>query len=260
MKSIITLTTDFGARDGYVGQMKGVILGINPEATILDVTHDIAPYAVFEGALVLKGVIGRFTFPSFHIAVIDPGVGGKRKPLAIRVADRYLIGPDNGLFSLVIGGLKEYEARVIANPDFMAPAISHTFHGRDIFAPAAAQLSLGRDFQEIGPVLERLQMLETPQAIVTRERVTGKIIHVDRFGNLITNIESQNIQGQQISVRCGPVRIGGLASYYCQADPKSPIALINSFDLLEIALPSGNASEQYGIGVGADVEVVFGRC
>lgn len=257
MKSFITLTTDFRSQDGFVGQMKGVILSINRCANIVDITHDITPYSVLEGALALKGVVGRFRFPSIHVAVVDPGVGGKRKPLAVRVDDKFLVGPDNGLLSLVLVDSEKYEARSIENPEFLAPKISHTFHGRDIFAPAAAQLSLGRRFEEIGPLVSHVQMLDMPKVSRTPKSLMGEIIHVDRFGNLISNMESKIIGDGKFCVECGPIRIGELSTHYVQTGSIMPVALINSMDFLEIALPCGNASEHYSVGVGAEVRIIF---
>ncbi len=257
MKTVVTLTTDFGERDGYVGQMKGVILGINPEASIVDITHDIAPYSIMEGALTLKGVVKRFSIPTVHVSVVDPGVGGKRRPIAVRIGSSYLVGPDNGIFSLLLDEFAGYEARSIENSGFMAPTVSNTFHGRDIFAPAAARLSLGHNFQDVGPIITDLAKLVAPQKIRSSDGIQGEIIHIDRFGNLITNVERSELEGMALSVSCGPIRIQRLSSCYSDSIPLSPIALLNSFDLLEIALPNANASEEYGIETGARINVRF---
>ena len=256
MKSIITLTTDFGTKDGFVGQMKGVILGINPLVNIIDVTHDITPYAVGEAAIVVKGVIERFQFPSIHIAVVDPGVGGQRKSIAIRWADTYLIGPDNGIFSYLLKEKINYEARCIDNPDFTAPIKSATFHGRDIFAPAAAWLSAGSDFEKIGPVIPEILKLDMVEIEKSGHQLKGQIIHVDRFGNLITNIEGRDINYTEIEIDCGEISIKGLSNFYSQSNPNSPIALINSFDLLEISLFQDDASKKFGAKVGDEVRVM----
>lgn len=259
MRPVITLTTDFGERDGYVGQMKGVILGINPDVSILDITHDIAPYSIMEGALALKGVVKRFTIPTIHLAVVDPGVGGKRRPIAIRMGASYLVGPDNGIFSLLFDELEEFQARSIENKRFMAPSVGSTFHGRDIFAPAAARLSLGHDFGHIGPVITDLVKVTMPSKKVSPDGIQGEIIHVDRFGNLISNIERSEVEGINLSVFCGPIRVDQLSSCYSDSATDSPIALTNSFDLLEIALPQADASKEYGIKTGARVNVFFKR-
>ena len=255
MKGVVTLTTDFGERDGYVGQMKGIILGINPDACIVDITHEITPYSIMEGALALRGVVKCFSFPSYHVAVVDPGVGGVRRPVAVRTGSSYLIGPDNGIFSLLLNELAEYEARSIENSAFMAPAISRTFHGRDIFAPAAAKLSLGYDFRDVGPLVTDLTGLVEPEKIKSSDGIWGEIIHVDRFGNLISNIERSEVEGVTLEVSCGPINVDRLSSCYSDSTPLSPIALTNSYDLLEIALPNDNASRKYGINTGAKVNV-----
>ncbi len=255
MSAVVTLTTDFGERDGYVAQMKGIILGINPDACIVDITHDIAPYSIMEGALTLKGVVKCFSFPSYHVAVVDPGVGGMRRPVAVRTGSSYLIGPDNGIFSLLLHQLTGYEARSIENSAFMTPAISRTFHGRDIFAPAAAKLSLGHDFSNVGPIITDLTRLVEPERIKSSDSIQGEIIHVDRFGNLISNIERSEVEGITLEVSCGPIKVNRLSSCYSDSAPFSPVALTNSYDLLEIAIPNGNASEKYGIVKGARINV-----
>ncbi len=259
MKSVITLTTDFGTCDGFVGQVKGVILSINPNVNLLDITHDIDPFSIVGGALALKGVVGRFAFPCIHMAVVDPGVGGKHRRLAIRLGDSYLVGPDNGLFSLILRDFGAFEARSIENPNFMALHVSNTFHGRDIFAPAAARLSLGEKFAEIGPMVNDLMELETPSPVFSDRQTLGIILHIDRFGNLVSNINRKHVEGFQLEIKCGPIKISGLVNCYSQSNPEEPVALINSFDLLEIALPMGNASEAYGVGVGTAIKITMER-
>lgn len=257
MKAFITLTTDFGERDGYVGQMKGRILGINPEASIVDITHDISPYSVTEAALVLKAVVRQFDFPSIHVAVVDPGVGGERRAIVIRFGSSYLIGPDNGIFSPLIDELGDCEARSIENSDFMSSRISRTFHGRDIFAPAAATLSLGHDFSGVGPPAPDLVKLNLREKIKKPGIIIGSIIHVDRFGNLVSNIEAFEIEGKRLRVECGHIIVEGLTGCYSDSLTPEPIALVNSFNLLEIALPGGNASEGLGLKVGEMVRATL---
>lgn len=257
MKPIVTLTTDFGERDGYVGQMKGVILGINPDVSIVDITHDITPYSIMEGALALKGVVRRFTIPSVHLAVVDPGVGGKRRPIAVKMGASYLVGPDNGLFSLLLDELAVFEARSIENRTFMAPTIGSTFHGRDVFAPAAAMLSSGHEFCDVGPVVTDLVKLAKPLKTASSDGIQGEIIHIDRFGNLISNIERSEVEGFNLSVLCGPIRVERLSTCYSDSSPDSALALVNSYDLLEIALPEANAAKEYSVGIGSHVNVCF---
>lgn len=256
MISVITLTTDFGTRDGFVGQIKGVMLGINPVVNIVDITHEIAHFSVREADLVLKGIYSRFNLPSVHVVVVDPGVGGSRRPLAVKVGASYLIGPDNGIFSSILNENKDFEARAILNPSFTLQKVSNTFHGRDIFAPAAAWLSRERNFSEIGPMVSDPVILEIPTPDISGNRIKGSVIHVDSFGNIITNVDKSMLKGKRIEVRCGNIRVSGLSSSYSQSPGRSAIALINSFDLLEIAVPLASAACKYGINVGAEVTVI----
>lgn len=257
MTPIITITTDFGTRDGFVGQMKGVILGINHEARVIDVTHDIEPLQVLEGALVLKCVSRYFPEGTIHVAVVDPGVGGTRRGMVLRCQDLYFVGPDNGLFSLIVSSASQWEAREIINPEFMLPRPHPTFHGRDVFAPAAAYLSRGMSFDNLGPPITDPVMLPIPNPKHTDEGIVGQVIYVDRFGNLTTNIDEEMLNRSVKSVIAGDVVIKGISRYFAEAGEREPLALINSFGLLEIAVNLGNASALLGIGKGTRVRVAW---
>ena len=253
----ITLTTDFGTRDGFVGQMKGVILGINPEARVIDVTHDIEPFQVLEGALVLKGVGRYFPEGTINVAVVDPGVGGIRRGMVLRCHDRYFVGPDNGLFSLVISPAPQWEAREIVNPEFTLPRPHPTFHGRDVFAPAAAYLSMGRSYDHLGPLITDPVTLQIPEPEQIDEGIEGQVIYVDRFGNLTTNIDEQMLTKPVKNVTVGDVVIKGISRYFAEAGEGAPLALINSFGLLEISVNLGNASALLGIGKDVLARVIW---
>jgi len=254
---IITLTTDFGTQDGFVGQMKGVIFGINPQARVIDVTHDIEPFHVMEGALVLKGVSRFFPEGTIHVAVVDPGVGGTRRGIVLRCQDQYFVGPDNGLFSLIISATSAWEAREIVNLEFMLPRPHPTFHGRDVFAPAAAHLSTGMSFDALGPPITDPVMLEIPQPEHRGQGIEGQVIYVDRFGNLTTNIEEEMLNRPVKAITVGNVVIKGVFRYFSEAGEREPLALINSFGLLEIAVNLGNASALLDLGKGDRVRVVW---
>jgi len=256
MNSIITLTTDFGTHDGFVGQMKGVILGINPEARLIDITHDIEPFQVLQGALVLKGVSRHFPEGTIHVAVVDPGVGGPRRGIVLRCRDLYYVGPDNGLFSLLISSASQWEAREILRAEFMLPRPHPTFHGRDVFAPAAAHLSTGISFDRLGPPITDPVILPIPGVEANSEGLAGEVIYVDRFGNLTTNIEEEMLTGEVKTVALGDVTIKGISRYFTEAEVGAPLALINSFGLLEIAVNLGNAAALLGLGKGAQIKVV----
>jgi S-adenosylmethionine hydrolase len=254
---IITLTTDFGTRDGFIGQMKGVILRINPEARVIDITHDIEPFQLLEGALVLKGVNRYFPEGTIHVAVVDPGVGGSRRGIVLHCQDRYFVGPDNGLFSLIVSSASHWEAREIINPEFMLPWPHPTFHGRDVFAPAAAHLSMGRIFDGLGPLITDPVMLPIPKPDYTEDGIEGEVIYVDRFGNLTTNIEEELLNRAVKTVTAAEVVIKGIGRFFGEVGKGEPLALINSFGLLEIAVNLQNASDVLDVGKGTRVRVLW---
>jgi len=255
LRPVITITTDFGTRDGFVAQMKGVILRINPDARIVDVTHDIAPYSIMEAALVLKGIHRHFPDGTIHLAVVDPGVGGARRAIVARSRRRLYVGPDNGLFSLVLTPQQPWEVRQIENPEFIAPRPHPTFHGRDIFAPVAAHLSLGAPFEAVGWAVADPVFLSVPEVRRTGNELHGEVIHIDRFGNLTTNIESAMIDRRFESVEMRGLAIRGLSRSFCQVLQGQALALINSFGYLEIAVNRGNAAQSLGVSKGEKVTV-----
>jgi hypothetical protein len=251
-RPLVTLTTDFGERDPYVAAMKGVILTLCPEAEILDLTHEIAPGSILEGSLFLAGALPYYPPGSIHVVVVDPGVGTKRHPMAARLAGRTVVGPDNGLITLVSRVLPVEEARGILDPRFMLDAVSNTFHGRDIFAPAAGRLAAGAAFKDVGPPLSEIQFLKIPQARKTEDGIKGQIIHVDRFGNLITNIGRELLEGRtDIRVKAGRMELSGLSLTYADAPPEEPLALIGGTNL--VAVNQGNARTLLGLEPGDSI-------
>ncbi|MBI5568449.1 MAG: SAM-dependent chlorinase/fluorinase [Desulfomonile tiedjei] len=253
----ITLTTDFGTRDGFVAQMKGVILGINPSARLIDVTHDIRPFAVLEGALVLKGIARYFPIGTIHVAVVDPGVGSNRRCIAVSAEGRIYVGPDNGLVSLVMSPAAKVEVREIRNPEFMLPEVHPSFHGRDIFAAVAAHLSLGTPIHLVGPLVDDPVRLAIPAVLRTTEGLQGEVIYSDRFGNLSTNVEANMLDRSVQEIVCGDVRLPGIKRYFQEVPEGTPLALLNSFGLLEIAVNRGDASAILGIRIGDRVAVTW---
>jgi S-adenosyl-L-methionine hydrolase (adenosine-forming) len=254
-RSLITLTTDFGTRDGFVGQMKGVILAINPHGVLIDITHDIEPYSILHGALVLKGISRYFPLGTIHVAVVDPGVGTNRRAVALRAGGQVYIGPDNGLFTLVMGSEVRWQMRRIENCDYVLPDPHPTFHGRDVFAPAAAHLSLGKNFDSLGAHVMDPVLLSIPGLRHSERCIEGEVVSVDRFGNLMTNVEESHLTGKIGGVTVGNAEISGLSRYFAEVPAGEPLALINSFGYLEIAVNRGNASAQLEVGKGASVEV-----
>jgi S-adenosyl-L-methionine hydrolase (adenosine-forming) len=254
---LITLTTDFGTRDGFVAQMKGVILGINPRARLIDVTHDIEPFSVLEGALVLKGISPHFPRGTIHVAVVDPGVGSNRRGIVLCTEEQTYVGPDNGLFSLVVPAGKVCEIREIQNPGYVLPEPHPTFHGRDIFAPVAAHLSAGKPFEEVGPLVHDPIRLSIPAVKEHSAGLEGAVIYVDRFGNLTSNIDKAMLTNSVGTVCVGNVTIQGLSRYFGEVPEGDAMALINSFGLLEIAVNQRNAAQVLGIGKDEPVRVFW---
>jgi S-adenosyl-L-methionine hydrolase (adenosine-forming) len=255
--SIITLTTDFGAKDGYVAQMKGVILGICPQARLVDVTHDIQPYSLIGGALVLKGVNRYFREGTIHVGVVDPGVGSARRCIALKMDNRFFVGPDNGLFSLIFESAPEWEAREITNPACLLPTPHPTFHGRDIFAPTAAHLCAGKPFDSVGPLIDDPVSLGLPGALHTPDGIHGEIIYIDRFGNLTSNIPAEMLTRNVRSVEAGNARIAGIHRFFGEVPEGEPVALINSFGFLEIAVNKRDAARELALGTGEPVKVLW---
>jgi S-adenosylmethionine hydrolase len=195
--AIITLLTDFGTQDYFVGAMKGVILSKNPAAQIVDITHDIPPQEIRAGAFNLLSVYRNFPAGTIHVAVVDPGVGSNRRPIVVQCAGQLFVGPDNGLMSWVAQREGDYSAYHLINKNFFRQPVSNTFHGRDIFAPAAAALSTGLAAAEFGPPLESIVQLESLRARMTSDgRIEGTIINIDHFGNCITNLTTDHLGGR----------------------------------------------------------------
>lgn len=253
---LITLTTDFGDRTGYVGMMKGAIYARHFEATIVDLTHAITPQRVREGAFVLGQAYRHFPPGTLHVAVVDPGVGTARRALCLDVADvGRFIGPDNGLFSYVLDAHADAVAREITNPAFMRPEPSRTFHGRDIFAPAAATLAAGAPFADSGPLVALSALVRLPNLWPTWEtapsgarRLVGEIVHIDRFGNLITNIHRRAAAALTPLELATARLVGagydvvGLSATYGASEPGQVIALFGSGGFLELARVNGRAA------------------
>ena len=238
--------------------MKGVIESRCPGLRVTDLTHEIGPQDVREGALFLAEAAPWFPPDTIHVAVVDPGVGTERQALALRAGDQTFIGPDNGLFDLVIEALSLQEARAICNPDCILEPISATFHGRDVFAPTAAWLAKGNSFGDVGPrtalaeggIIPRPKMLEPG-------RWRGAVIHIDRFGNAITNVSAAQLgRLESIETRCGDHIWRGVARTYGDVAPGESAVLVGSGGMLEIAVSQGNAAQLLSIERDAPVEII----
>jgi len=256
---VITLTTDFGVGSPYAAAMKGVILSINPRATVIDVTHGVRPQDVRQGALILDDVTGHFPPESIHVAVVDPGVGTDRAIVYARAGYRQFIAPDNGLLSRVLDRTPASKILRISDPQHWLKSVSATFHGRDVMAPVAARLSTGLDPEELGPPLENPVMLDWPRPVVSSGKIEGEVLDVDSFGNLTTNVEAEHLatvpHKRRAWVELAEQKTRGIRSTYGEASSGDLIALVGSSGRLELAIVGGNAAETVGAGVGAVVRV-----
>lgn len=260
MNRIITLTTDFGLRDGFVGTMKGVILSINPNVTIVDITHDIAPQNIEQGAFLLAASAKYFPGNAIHVVVVDPGVGSARRPIAIQVGETIFVAPDNGVLSYALADSRSgIRAVHLTKPDYWLPRISHTFHGRDIFAPVAAHLSLGVPIEALGDPIDAWVRLAP--ALPTRRAdgaMVGRVVHVDRFGNIVTNIAEDMLRAMdrgRIAVKIAGRTVHGVKQSYSDGAAGQVIALVGSSWSLEIAKREGNAAQDLGVRIGDEVIV-----
>ncbi|MGQ9503372.1 MAG: SAM hydrolase/SAM-dependent halogenase family protein [Thermogutta sp.] len=259
MAQVVTLTTDFGWGSIYVAQMKAVLLGINRRLTVVDVTHEIPPQDIEAGAWVLRQVVPAFPQGSFHLAVVDPGVGTDRPCLCADLDGRYLVAPDNGLISYIAEVLPVRAIVRLENPAYRLPQVSATFHGRDIMAPAVGWLSLGIPMEQLGPVHSAAARLPARFAPTIFERqICGRVVFVDRFGNLITNIEQAHLPADVgITLTIGGKTIAGMVRTYGECHPGELVALVNSLGYVEIAVVNGNAAQTLRLNVGSSVTVTW---
>lgn len=253
--AVITLTTDFGTRDTYVAEMKAAILSITPDVHVVDVTHEIAPHDVLEGALALEAAAPWFPRATIHVAVVDPGVGTARRGLAVASRDQVFIGPDNGLFTPFLAGAP-WRAFELTEREFRGTSVSPTFHGRDVFAPAAAHVARGLSPERLGPPVTDPVLLAWPAPRVAASRIGGAVVHVDRFGNLVTSIPGDALAslGSSLTVRIGARSLPLVRTYGELARGRAG-ALVGSRNRLEIAVNAGSAAAMLGARRGTSVIV-----
>jgi S-adenosylmethionine hydrolase len=276
MSPIITLTTDFGYDDAYAAAVKGAILNVNPEASIVDVSHSIRPQDILQAAFILSVAYRYFPRQTVHVAIVDPGVGSERRGIILKTPSAIFVAPDNGILSYVIDDLfsiesrsaieqthgltevvfkKGLEAAAITDPRFWRDPVSPTFHGRDIFAPVAAGLSLGISPYEFGEKINSLHVLPTVKPSLDPDgNLVGQILHVDRFGNLITNIKSNSLPGKNVVIEVAGHRIQGISDYYAQRE--GVMAVVGSSGYLEISLRDGSACDFLGTGLRDEIRVI----
>lgn len=251
--TIITLTTDFGLADGYVGTMKGVILGIAPAARLVDLSHEITPQNVPQAAYILRRAAPYFPLGTIHLAVVDPGVGSARRPLLVVTPQAMFVGPDNGLFTFALDQ-PAAQAYVLDRPETWLPQISNTFHGRDIFAPVAARLATGFAPDELGtPICDAVRFDQPAPQRLGNDEIVGHVIHVDRFGNLISDVPAAWLTDGRWRCEIAGQRLETLTATYADVAPGTLLALVSSGGTLEVAVREGNAARALDIGAGATV-------
>lgn len=259
MRPVIALLTDFGSADHYAGTIKGVILQICPDVTLVDITHDIPAHDVMAGALELAVTFKYFPSGTIFVAVVDPGVGSARRGLAADTGDYRFVAPDNGVLTQVLREAPAKKIVELTERRYARPTVSRTFEGRDRFAPAAAWLARGTQLPALGRQVAEIQKLDIPLAEATGDTIRGVILRVDRFGNLVTNIDRKTVekfgQGSGITIDAGGRRIERLVATYAELPPDGVGALFGSTDHLELAAPSASAADRLGLARGAAVTV-----
>ncbi len=235
--------------------MKGIIAGINPDAVVIDLSHEVAPQNIREAAFILSISAPHFPTGTVHTVVVDPGVGGDRRAIAIRAGEYFLVGPDNGVLSWAFHHIGPVMTRQITRSEYIGQMVSATFHGRDIFAPVAAHLSAGVPIEALGPVVDDPVLIPFPRPEVSDGLILGEILYIDRFGNLTTNIRAQDTRGMR-EIALGDVRINRLHTSYSGGKRGEVIALAASTGFLEIAVNLGSAARQIGARAGDRVKVL----
>ena len=256
---IVTLTTDFGYQDQYVGAMKGVMLSVSPELRFIDISHGVPPQDVLAGAWILKNSAFLYPAGTVHLAVVDPGVGTPRKPVAVKIGDQFFVGPDNGIIPLVADG-EPYEAYHLTNTSFWFSQRSNTFHGRDIFSPVAASIAAGAELHEVGQKMDELSMYRWAVPTSDSEGIQGWVVHIDFYGNLISNISKELFlsvtHGKPFKIYVGNVILSELSHTFGNVPDGEPAAVIGSSGMLEIIINKGNAQQMLGTEKGAPVSVL----
>ena len=241
---IITLTTDFGLRDHYVGVMKGVIVGIDSAARVIDISHGIPAHDVLEGAFAIAQAWRYFPAGSIHVVVVDPGVGSTRRAIAAACGDHLFVAPDNGVLSQVFEAAASYEVRTLDRRHGLE-SISRTFHGRDLFAPLAARLSAGLEFDELGDPLENPILLPATSPVDG----IGRVLHVDSFGNIVTSFREEHVKGER-TIQIGDLKVGGLRESYAAGPEGEPFLIVGSSGYVEVSINRASAAKRAGVNAG----------
>jgi S-adenosylmethionine hydrolase len=265
MAGVITLTSDYGIRDAFTASLKGVLLKVNPQAQLIDISNEIAPQDVWEAAFTLKSAYNYFPKGTIHLAVVDPGVGSSRRPIIVVTESFYFVGPDNGLFSLIYQEAERLRVHHITSTHYFQPSPGPTFHGRDVFAPVAAWLSKGIPSGNFGEEITDFVKLNVPQPKPSPNGIDGHVVHIDRFGNAITNITFKEMRAlvpegegtAALGVSVAGKEIRGLKRFYAEAAAGEPAAIINSSGALEIFVYKQNARTALSIKRGDVVKLTL---
>lgn len=279
MSQIIALLTDFGTTDAYVGIMKAVMARIAPNAQFIDITHQIQPQNVNQAAFALLNSYRYFPKGTVFLNVVDPGVGGARHPVAVNAGGYTFVAPDNGLLTHTLAEIGQFNAFTLTNPDYQLSPVSNTFHGRDIFAPAAAHLAAGVSLENFGSNITELHQLPTPVLEIEPLHITGQVIYTDHFGNIITSIgelswssreqlvfkprfaemaQSLTLYPSQITIQINDLTLSNISRTYVEVPQNHPLALVSSGGFLEIAVNQGSAASRYNIKAGILVTLKIG--
>ena len=257
MPNIITLTTDFGLGDPFVGIMKGVILGIAPDVHVVDVTHDIRSYDILEAAFIIDSAYRYFPAGTIHVVVVDPGVGSARRPMVAAAREHVFVAPDNGVLSYILQSDSKTPAPPaywIKNQSLFLNAVSQTFHGRDIFAPVAAHLAVGIPIDSVGPRILDFVKRPLPKPRPQGDKLVATVLRIDKFGNIITNLKRSHL-GSDFAIRVAGLSITRLCANFSEAEPGEFFAVEGSTGYIELALNQGSAADRLNVGLGTEIEL-----
>jgi len=260
--TIITLLTDFGSKNGFSGVLKGVIWKIAPDVHIADITHEITPQNIMEGAIALWRAAVYFPAGTIHVAIVDPGVGTSRRSLAARIGDQFFVGPDNGLFTPLLEQAEQAGQPVtiihLTNPQYWLAEVSNTFHGRDIFSPVAAHLAVGIPLEKMGTPINDPVRLRMPQPIKIPGGWRGQVVLIDIFGNIATNLNADLVKkNTNVVLKIASRSIQGLVKSYGEGKAGDVVALVDSENFIEVAVVNGNGAQNLGVTIGERVELQF---
>jgi len=259
--AIITLLSDFGLKDSYVAEMKGIILSTSPDTGIVDITHDIKKFDIEMGMFILASAVRYFPDGTVHVIVVDPGVGSQRRAVAVETEKYYFVAPDNGVLTLALKQERIVKSIELTNSAYFMDEVSDTFHGRDIFAPVAAHLSLGVEIEALGHEAGELEEIQLSEPEVSQSGIKGHVIHIDKFGNLITDIKQELfnsvILSRRFSIKVGGIRLERISRSYAEVSAGEPLAIFDSFGNLEIAVNRGSATEKLEVRKGDSIEIII---